>query len=121
MSEYNRYQCMESRHLTGVCLNTMCLIFILGTDTGEMNFACILRAARFHFACRAFEGKGDEDPKITHHLSTDYISEDTTLQFRLPVFSSRTLSSALHAPARHLAIADCLNCLLAVHGPCQIF
>jgi hypothetical protein len=40
-----------------------------------------LLAARLNFASRAFEGIGDEDPKITHHLSTDYISEDTTLQF----------------------------------------
>ena len=72
MSEYNPYQCMESRHLTAVCLNTMCLIFILtGTDPGNMNFACILLAARLNFASRAFEGIGDEDPKITHHLSTD--------------------------------------------------
>ena len=50
----------------------MCPMFILlGTDTGNMNFACILLAARLNFASRAFEGKGDEDPKITHHLSTD--------------------------------------------------
>jgi hypothetical protein len=72
MSEYNPYQCMEN-DIALKCVSTPCASFsFLGTDTGNMNFACILRAVRFHFACRAFEGKGDEDPKITHHLSTDY-------------------------------------------------
>ena len=55
----------------------------------RVYFASVLEFAR--------KEMGDEDPKITHHLSTDYISEDTTLQFWLPDFSSRTLSSALHA------------------------
>ncbi len=76
MSEYNPYQCMEN-DIALKCVSTPCASFsFLGTDTGNMNFACIFACCAFSFCVPRVWREGRWRSK-NHTPSFDWLSVKT--------------------------------------------